>query len=81
MRFLWETKEVNGIAGVWGCLGTLLLFFLIVHLSEFWVPSRFTDLPTTNYNGKEVANQYRGNYQSISESVSSWHCTYWAVFP
>jgi succinate dehydrogenase / fumarate reductase, cytochrome b subunit len=41
-----------------GLLGTLLLFFLIIHLSEFWVPSRFTDLPTTNYNGKEVANQF-----------------------
>lgn len=41
-----------------GLLGTLLLFFLIVHLSEFWIPSRFTDLPTTNYNGKEVADQY-----------------------
>jgi succinate dehydrogenase cytochrome b subunit len=41
-----------------GLLGTLLLFFLIVHLSEFWGPSRFTDLPTTTYYGKEVANQY-----------------------
>jgi succinate dehydrogenase cytochrome b subunit len=41
-----------------GLLGTLLLFFLIIHLSHFWVPSRFTDLPTTEYNGKEVANQY-----------------------
>src|SRR5882762_2080321 len=41
-----------------GLLGTLLLFFLIVHLSEFWVPSRFTELPTTVYNGKEVADQY-----------------------
>jgi succinate dehydrogenase / fumarate reductase cytochrome b subunit len=41
-----------------GLLGTLLLFFLIIHLSHFWVPSRFTDLPATEYNGKEVANQY-----------------------
>jgi len=41
-----------------GLLGTLLLFFLIMHLSHFWVPSRFTDLPTVEYNGKEVANQY-----------------------
>jgi succinate dehydrogenase / fumarate reductase, cytochrome b subunit len=41
-----------------GLLGTLLLFFLIVHLRQFWGPSRFTDLPTTIYNGKEVANQY-----------------------
>jgi succinate dehydrogenase / fumarate reductase, cytochrome b subunit len=41
-----------------GLLGTILLFFLIVHLRQFWGPSRFTDLPTTVYNGKEVANQY-----------------------
>jgi succinate dehydrogenase / fumarate reductase, cytochrome b subunit len=41
-----------------GLLGTLLLFFLIMHLSHFWVPSRFTDLPTTDINGKDVANQY-----------------------
>ena len=41
-----------------GLLGTLLLFFLIMHLSHFWVPSRFTELPTTDINGKEVANQY-----------------------
>jgi succinate dehydrogenase / fumarate reductase, cytochrome b subunit len=41
-----------------GLLGTLLLFFLIMHLSHFWVPSRFTDLPTTDVNGKEVADQY-----------------------
>jgi succinate dehydrogenase / fumarate reductase cytochrome b subunit len=41
-----------------GLLGTLLLFFLIMHLVHFWGPSRFTDLPTIEYNGKEVANQY-----------------------
>ena len=41
-----------------GLLGTLLLFFLVMHLSHFWVPSRFTDLPVIEYNGKEVANQY-----------------------
>jgi succinate dehydrogenase / fumarate reductase cytochrome b subunit len=41
-----------------GLLGTLLLFFLIMHLSHFWVPSRFTELSTMDINGKEVANQY-----------------------
>jgi succinate dehydrogenase / fumarate reductase cytochrome b subunit len=41
-----------------GLLGTLLLFFLIVHLRQFWGPSRFTDLPATSYNGKEVADQF-----------------------
>lgn len=41
-----------------GLLGTLLLFFLIMHLSHFWVPSRFTELPTIDINGKEVVNQF-----------------------
>jgi succinate dehydrogenase / fumarate reductase cytochrome b subunit len=41
-----------------GLLGTLLLFFLVIHLAHFWVPSRFTELPAVEYNGKEVANQY-----------------------
>jgi succinate dehydrogenase / fumarate reductase cytochrome b subunit len=41
-----------------GLLGTLLLFFLVMHLAHFWVPSRFTDLPTVDIDGKEIANQY-----------------------
>jgi len=36
-----------------GLLGTLLLIFLIVHLSNFWVVSRFTGIPTTDSNGHE----------------------------
>ncbi len=28
-----------------GLLGTLILLFLIVHIAQFWVPSRFGDLP------------------------------------
>lgn len=34
-----------------GLLGTLLLIFLIVHISKFWVMSRFTGIPTTDANG------------------------------
>ncbi len=41
-----------------GLLGTLLLFFLVIHLAHFWVPSRFTELPTIDIKGNEVANQY-----------------------
>jgi len=41
-----------------GLLGTLLLFFLVIHLAHFWVPSRFTELPSVEYNGREVANQF-----------------------
>jgi succinate dehydrogenase / fumarate reductase cytochrome b subunit len=36
-----------------GLLGTLLLIFLIVHLSQFWVVSRFTGIPTVDANGHE----------------------------
>ncbi|NII28147.1 succinate dehydrogenase cytochrome b subunit [Pseudoflavitalea sp. X16] len=31
-------------------LGTLLLLFLIMHISQFWVPSRITGLPEASYN-------------------------------
>jgi len=41
-----------------GLLGTLLLFFLVIHLAHFWVPSRFQELPSVEYNGREVANQF-----------------------
>lgn len=33
-----------------GLLGTLLLLFLIMHISHFWVPSRITGLPTATYD-------------------------------
>ncbi|TDQ09289.1 succinate dehydrogenase cytochrome b subunit [Pedobacter metabolipauper] len=34
-----------------GLLGTLLLIFLIVHISKFWVASRFTGIPSVDVNG------------------------------
>lgn len=36
-----------------GLLGTLILIFLIVHLGDFWVKSRFTGLPGLDVNGNE----------------------------
>jgi succinate dehydrogenase / fumarate reductase cytochrome b subunit len=36
-----------------GLLGTLLLIFLIIHLTHFWVKSRFTGLPGHDVNGNE----------------------------
>lgn len=36
-----------------GLLGTLLLIFLIIHLGNFWVKSRFTGLPGLDANGNE----------------------------
>ncbi|MGN6291951.1 MAG: succinate dehydrogenase cytochrome b subunit [Chitinophagaceae bacterium] len=36
-----------------GLLGTLILLFLIMHISHFWVPSRITGLEETYIDGKE----------------------------
>jgi succinate dehydrogenase / fumarate reductase cytochrome b subunit len=43
-----------------GLLGTLILLFLIMHLSHFWVPSRFGDLPEAYYgnSGSSIHNLY-----------------------
>jgi succinate dehydrogenase / fumarate reductase cytochrome b subunit len=43
-----------------GLLGTLILLFLIVHLIDFWIPSRFGTLPeqTINEGTKHVHDMY-----------------------
>ncbi len=41
-----------------GLLGTLIFLFLIIHLSDFWIPSRFGGLDTVPYDGKEYHNLY-----------------------
>lgn len=42
-----------------GLLGTLILLFLIIHLIDFWVPSRFGKMPeATLSDGKVVHNLY-----------------------
>lgn len=44
-----------------GLLGTLLLLFFILHWYHFWVPSRFTGIPTEPMDvggGKEVHNLF-----------------------
>mgnify|MGYP003577177025 CR=1 FL=1 len=38
-------------------LGTLIFFYLIVHVSDFWIPSRIThELEQVTYNGREMHN-------------------------
>jgi succinate dehydrogenase / fumarate reductase, cytochrome b subunit len=41
-----------------GLLGTLILIFLVVHLRNFWVPSRFGGLAPVFIEGKEYHNLY-----------------------
>jgi succinate dehydrogenase / fumarate reductase cytochrome b subunit len=38
-----------------GLLGTIILIFLIIHWKQFWIPSRFLDVPEVTYdNGTQV---------------------------
>lgn len=41
-----------------GLLGTLIFLFLIVHIADFWVPSRFGGLDEVTYDNKHYANLY-----------------------
>ncbi|MBV9961066.1 MAG: succinate dehydrogenase cytochrome b subunit [Parafilimonas sp.] len=42
-----------------GLLGTLVLLFLVIHLIDFWIPSRFGKMPeATLSDGKVVHNLY-----------------------
>jgi succinate dehydrogenase / fumarate reductase cytochrome b subunit len=44
-----------------GLLGTLILLFLIIHISHFWVPSRITyatTLSEVTYNGRHVLDVF-----------------------
>ncbi len=42
-----------------GLLGTLILLFLVIHIANFWVPSRFGGLEEATYSdGKTYANLY-----------------------
>lgn len=41
-----------------GLLGTIILLFLVIHLSHFWVKARFTGLTPVTYNGVEMHDMF-----------------------
>ena len=42
-----------------GLLGTIILLFLVIHISHFWVKARLThDLASVTYNGVEMHNMF-----------------------
>src|ERR1700744_2595793 len=41
-----------------GWLGTFVLLFLVIHIKQFWIPSRFLDMEEVTYNGIEVHNLF-----------------------
>jgi succinate dehydrogenase / fumarate reductase, cytochrome b subunit len=54
------TKGTTWYRKSMGLLGTLLLFFLIIHIAHFWVPSRVTqDLNPVQYGDMEAHDLFR----------------------
>jgi succinate dehydrogenase / fumarate reductase, cytochrome b subunit len=54
---------VNDNSSTWssrnmGILGTLILVFLVIHLSNFWYKTHFGDIPLANYDGVEAKNLF-----------------------
>jgi succinate dehydrogenase / fumarate reductase cytochrome b subunit len=51
-----------------GLLGTLILLFLVVHISHFWVPSRVThDLNEVDLRGKVVHDLFQKMYDVFQQ--------------
>ena len=51
-------------------LGTLIFLYLIMHISQFWVPSRITQsLQEVTYNGKPMHNLYLRMYEVFQQPV------------
>jgi len=53
----------SGKSSIWssrnmGFLGSVILFFLVVHMRQFWGEMHFGDVPTKTYDGKEVKDLY-----------------------
>lgn len=51
-----------------GILGTVLLFFLIIHMRTFWYEMHFGSVPMAEYDGK----QYKDLYVVVKEAFSQW---------
>jgi succinate dehydrogenase / fumarate reductase cytochrome b subunit len=49
-------------------LGTLIFLYLVVHVAQFWWPSRITqNLEEANYNGREVHNLFLRMYEVFQQ--------------
>jgi len=50
-----------------GLLGTLILFFLFVHMGDFWLKMKLGDIPMVTYDGVEMQDLYGRVYMAFSQ--------------
>jgi succinate dehydrogenase / fumarate reductase, cytochrome b subunit len=48
-------------------LGTLVFLYLVIHIAQFWVPSRITGLEETTYDGKQYHNLFLRMYEVFQQ--------------
>ena len=48
-----------------GLLGTLVLLFLIVHIAQFWVPSRFGELPEVRVQNGDMVHDLFSKMKAV----------------
>ena len=59
-----------------GVLGTVLLFFLIVHMRSFWYEMHFGEMPTTLIDGQEFKDLYLITTQAFEQL---WYVIFYVV--
>lgn len=53
-----------------GLLGTLIFLFLVIHISDFWIPSRVThNLPQAEYRGVEMHDMFLKMYDAFQSPI------------
>ncbi|MEI6945711.1 succinate dehydrogenase cytochrome b subunit [Paraflavisolibacter sp. H34] len=53
-----------------GLLGTLVFFFLVLHISDFWIPSRIThNLEPVTYNGVDMHDLYLKMFDAFQSGI------------
>lgn len=48
-------------------LGTLIFLYLVMHIAQFWIPSRITGLEETTYDGKQYHNLFLRMYEVFQQ--------------
>ena len=48
-------------------LGTLIFLYLVIHVAQFWVPSRFGGLEEVTYYGKQYHNAFLRMYEVFQQ--------------
>jgi succinate dehydrogenase / fumarate reductase, cytochrome b subunit len=51
-----------------GILGTIILIFLVVHLSQLWYKSKFGEMPFISYGGEEYKDLYKVTRYAFTET-------------